>query len=286
MKPTPLDQIDVDLEHANSQEKEMSFLDHLEELRWHIIRVLLSIMLIGLVAFFMKSFVMETVILGPKNEDFVTYTQLCKFSHWVGLEDRACIKPPVFNVEFRKLTDPFFLHLKVSLFVGLILGFPYLLWELWRFISPGLYDEERKQARGVVLFGSILFLMGASFGYFVLCPFAINFFASYDLAEEIAKDFNIESYIQTVTSLVLAAGILFELPTVIYLLAKMGLIYPSTLRSYRKHAFVVVLVISAVITPADPFSQILVSIPVYILYEFSILLAERVEKQREQEALS
>lgn len=269
-------------ELVNSKEKEMSFFDHLEELRWHVIRVLVAIVVIGLAAFVFKGTVMS-VVLGPKQPDFFTYQKLCDLSHNLNLGEKGCIVPPKFELEYRKLSDAFFLHLKVSFFIGLIFAFPYLLWELWRFVSPGLYDHERKQTRGIVLFGSILFLSGAAFGYFFLAPFAINFFASYTLAEEIVRDFTIESYISTVTTLTFAAGMLFELPTVIFLLAKMGIVSSTTLREYRRHAIVGVLIVSAIITPADPFSQVFVSIPVYILYEFSILLAERVERKRAKE---
>lgn len=279
MKPTPKDQMFEEPEAANSNEKEMSFFDHLEELRWHVIRVLSSIAVFGLIAFFMKSTVMA-IILGPMQPDFLTYEKFCELSHFVGLGDRGCITPAQFTLEFRNLPDAFFLHLKVSFFIGLIFSFPYLLWELWRFISPGLYDHERNQTRGIVLFGSVLFLTGAAFGYFFLAPFGVNFFANYTLADVIVKDFTIESYISIVTSVTFAAGMLFELPIVILLLAKIGVLSSSILREYRRHAFVAVLIVSAILTPADPFSQVFVSIPVYFLYEFSILLAEREEKKR------
>ncbi len=267
---TPLDQV---------QETEMSFFDHLEELRWHIIRSLGAIAVFAFISFLAKGFIFDTIIFGPKNESFLTYQGFCSISHAIGLGDLMCLKPAQFTVANLEMAGQFLAHIKVSLIIGLIFGFPYAFWEIWRFIKPGLYDSEVRYTRGIVFFTSVLFSIGVIFGYFILSPFSINFFATYSISTEVNNVIALSSYMAIITTIVLATGIMFELPMVVYFLAKIGIITPEDMRLYRRHALIVILVISAIITPADVWTQVLIAVPVYFLYEFSILICRRVVKQ-------
>jgi sec-independent protein translocase protein TatC len=166
--------------------------------------------------------------------------------------------------------------------IGLIFAFPYVFWEIWRFISPGLYSEERKISRGAVFYVTLLFLTGVSFGYFVMAPLAVNFLSNYQVSELVTNEFDITSYVSTVSMLVLGSGILFQLPIVVYFLTKVGLVTPALMRTYRKHAIVVILALGALLTPPDPLSQILIAIPLFGLYEFSIMISGRVIRKQER----
>ena len=263
------------------QEAEMSFLEHLEELRWHIIRSFAAIAVISVIAFLSKSFVFETLILSPKSADFLTYKAFCGLSNFLHLEGMLCFQPVNFQVINLEMMGQFLIHLKVAVTIGFVLAFPYFFWEMWRFISPGLKAEEAQYSGLIVLSSSLLFMIGVSFGYFVLSPFSINFFASYSISPTVVNNIALASYISIITTLVLASGIMFELPIVVYFLSKLGLLTPEIMRSHRKHAVVVILLVAAIITPADIASQILVSIPVYFLYEISILVSAIVAKNME-----
>ncbi len=256
----------------------MSFIDHLEELRWHLIRSIIAILIISVVVFLFKSFIFDTVIFGPKRSDFITYEGFCKLSELLGLGQRMCIEPSEFVIQSINAQDQFLSHIKVALTLGFIFAFPYILWEIWQFIKPGLYDNEKKYTRGIVFFGSLLFLTGVAFGYFILAPFSINFFASYKVSEQVVNQFSLASYVSIVSTVILAAGIMFELPMIVYMLSKIGIVSPDMMRSYRKHAFVIILMIAAIITPADVWTQVLVTIPVYFLYEISVFISARVYK--------
>ena len=263
----PLDQIE--------DEVEMSFLDHLEELRWHLVRSLAAIMIFAVAAFLAKTLVFHTILLGPSRVDFWTYEMLCKLSDI--LQSKAlCIDELPFIIQSRKMTGQFSMHVTSSFVIGIICAFPYAFWEVWRFIKPGLYPKERKAARGATFFVSLLFLMGVTFGYFIVTPISINFLSNYQLDPTILNEFDIISYISTVITLVLACGILFQLPIVVYFLTKAGLITPQILRSYRRHAIIVILILGAMLTPPDPFSQILIAIPLLGLYQVSIFISARV----------
>lgn len=263
---------------------EMSFLDHLEELRWHLIRSTLAIVIVGLVAFLMKDFIFDTIIFGPKKPDFPTYGVFCKLSQWLGFSEAFCTTEPLFRVQSRVMAGQFSAHIWTSIWAGFILAFPYVLWEVWRFISPGLYEKERKHSRGFIIVASLLFFMGVLFGYYVVSPLSINFLGSYTVSDEVFNDIDLGSYIATVRASVLACGLIFELPIVIYFLTKVGLVTPEILRKYRKIALVLVLVLSAIITPPDVASQIIVAVPVLILYQVSIYISKvviRREAKRE-----
>jgi sec-independent protein translocase protein TatC len=262
---------------AEAEEKEMSFLDHLEELRWHIIRALISILVFSIMAFLAKKIVFHDIILAPSRPDFWTYKMLCKLGQLVNT-NVLCIDELPFIIQSRQMTGQFTMHITSSFVIGLILAFPYAFWELWRFISPGLYSKEKHIARGSVFFVTLLFLIGILFGYFVISPISINFLSNYQLDPSISNEFDIISYVSTITMLVLASGLMFQLPIIVYFFTKAGIVTPGFLRSYRKHSIVVILVISAIITPPDVMSQILIALPLILLYEISIIISKNVIK--------
>lgn len=257
---------------------EMSFLDHLEELRWHLIRSTMAVVGIGLVAFVMKDFIFDTVIFGPKKPDFPTYGIFCKLSKMLGFSEAFCGGEPLFRVQSREMAGQFSAHIWTSIWAGFIVGFPYILYEMWKFIGPGLYDNERKSARGFIFIASVLFFSGVLFGYYIVAPLSINFLGGYTVSKEVFNDIDLASYISTVRASVIACGLIFELPILIYFLTKVGLVTPEILRKYRKIALVVVLILSAVITPPDVASQIVVAVPILVLYQVSIYISARVIK--------
>jgi sec-independent protein translocase protein TatC len=271
----------LDQQHEHDR-NEMTFFDHVAELRNHLLRAALAIGVVGIVCFVNKDFVFNTLIFGPKNADFITYRVLCDFSHWAGAGETMCFTPPVFDLITRQLGEVLMQHLYVSFWLGIIGAFPYIFWEFWRFISPGLLDQERKAVRGVVAICTLLFLTGVSFGYFIIAPFSISFLAGYTLEGlEVAP--TLDSYVTYMTMFTLPTGLIFEMPILAYFLAKIGLIGPAFLRSNRRQALVVILIVAAIITPPDVVSQTLVTIPLYGLYEASILVVARVERRREKE---
>jgi sec-independent protein translocase protein TatC len=257
----------------------MSFLDHLEQLRWHLLRAISAVLIFTVAAFLAKSIVFGKVILGPSKVDFITYRALCNLSDWLGVSP-LCIDTLPFTIQSRQMTGQFSMHLTSSMVVGLIAAFPYIFWETWKFISPGLYDKERQAARGAVFFVSLLFFTGAAFGYFILAPLSINFLANYQLDPSILNEFDITSYVSTLTMLVLASAIMFQLPVVIYFLSMSGLVTAAMLRTYRRHAVVSILILAAVITPPDVISQVLIAMPILVLYEAGIMIAKRLEKKK------
>ena len=268
-------------QYQDEEEGGMSFLDHLEALRWHILRAVTAVLIFTVVAFIAKDFVFGVLILGPSKVDFFTYRVLCDLGNYFGIP-ALCINDLPFTIQSRQMTGQFSMHMTSSMVVGLIAAFPYLFYEVWRFISPGLYAKERNAARGAVFFVSFLFLSGALFGYYVLTPMSINFLANYQLDPSIANEFDITSYVSTLSMLVLASAIMFQLPVVVYFLSMSGLVTSKMLKSYRRHSIVVILIVSAIITPPDVVSQLLIAMPILVLYEVGILIAKRLEKQRAQ----
>lgn len=271
----------VALDQYNEEEESggMSFLDHLEALRWHVVRSAAAILIFTILAFLAKSIVFGIVILGPSKIDFITYRLFCDLGNYLGV-DALCIQKLPFTLQSREMTSQFSMHMTSSMVVGFIVAFPYIFWEVWRFISPGLYDKERNAARGAVFFVSFLFFLGATFGYFILSPLSINFLANYQLDASIINEFDISSYISTLTMLVLASAIMFQLPVVVYFLSKSGLVTSQMLMSYRRHSIVVILILSAIITPPDVISQVLIAMPILVLYEAGIWIAKRLEKEK------
>ena len=272
---------------AKKNANEMSFLDHLEELRWHLIRITISIFIGGIVAFIAKGFVFGTLIDGPKNPNFITYRILCKLSKTLGFDESFCVTEMPFEIITTGMADKFSIHIWTSITIGFVFAFPYILWEMWSFIKPALHAKERKYSKSFIFMGSLLFFIGVLFGYYIIAPLSVNFLGGYELIA--GDDFDakptIASYIALLRSVIIAGGLIFELPIIIYFLTKVGLVTPEFLRTYRKHALVVVLVVSAIITPPDIASQIVVAIPVLILYQVSIYISKVVIKNQKKEAL-
>lgn len=260
---------------GSSQEKEMSFLEHLEELRWHLIRSTLAVLVLALLAFVFKRFIFDVLIFGPSRSDFLTYTTFCNLSRSLGMES-FCFQEMPFSIQSRRMAGQFSTHLWTSIYAGIIVGFPYILYEFWRFISPGLKENERKTSRGFIVIASILFFLGVLFGYYLITPLTINFLGNYQVSEQVMNQFDLESYISVVRTSVLASGIIFELPIIMYILTKVGIVTPEILRKYRKISIVLILVLSAAITPPDVASQVIVAIPILILYEISIYISKFV----------
>lgn len=259
--------------------QEMSFIDHLEALRWHIIRSAIAIVVFTLAAFLAKDFLFHDLILGPSRGDFWTYRAFCSFGQWINAES-LCIGEPTFDLQNRQMSGQLTMHISTSFVVGLALAFPYTFWEIWRFVKPGLYPHEQANSRGAVFFVSVLFIVGLLFGYYIAAPLSINFLASYQLDATIENQIDLQSYISTLTTMSLSCAFVFELPMIVFFLAKAGLITPEIMRLYRKHAIVVILIVAAVITPPDISAQIIVTIPIVLLYELSINIARVVGRNR------
>ncbi|WP_339698571.1 twin-arginine translocase subunit TatC [uncultured Marixanthomonas sp.] len=270
------------LENPNSG-MEMSFLDHLEELRWHLIRSTVAVVIVATLAFIAKDFIFDVLLFGPKSANFPTYKLLCKAAQFIGM-DSFCFDELPFRIQSRTMSGQFSAHIWTSITAGIIVAFPYIVYEFWKFISPGLMPNERKNSRGFIFIASFLFFIGVLFGYYVITPLSINFLGSYRVSEEVFNDFDLSSYISLVRASVLASGLIFQLPIVIYFLTKVGLVTPEILRKYRKFALVIVLIISAVITPPDIASQVIVAVPVVILYEISIYISKAVLRKQAKEA--
>jgi len=256
----------------------MSFLDHLEDLRWHLLRSVIAILLAGVAAFVAKDFVFDVLLFGPKNNDFLTYRLLCQVSNFLGFDDSFCISELPFRIQSRTMAGQFSAHVWTSITLGFVIAFPYVIYQFWKFISPGLYTYERKTASGFIGVSSLLFFMGVLFGYYVVTPLSVRFLGTYTVSSEVFNDFDLSSYTALIRASVLASGLIFELPILIYFLTKVGLVTPELMRKYRKISLVLVMFLSAVITPPDVASQIIVAIPVLILYELSIFISKRVIK--------
>ncbi|WP_298472484.1 twin-arginine translocase subunit TatC [uncultured Maribacter sp.] len=267
-----------------SATQEMSFLDHLEELRWHLIRSTLAVVIIGSIAFLMRGFIFDTVIFGPKKMDFPTYRLFCDIATYLGFDSDFCADKLPFTIQSRLMSGQFSAHIWTSIWAGFIIGFPYILYEMWKFISPGLYEKERRNSKGFIFIASFLFFLGVLFGYYIVAPLSINFLGTYQVSKEVLNEFDLSSFIATVRSSVIACGILFELPIIIYFLTKIGLVTPEIMRKYRKIALVVVLILSAIITPPDVASQVIVAVPVLILYQVSIHISSYVMKKEAKKA--
>ena len=265
--------------NKNSEPGEMHFLDHLEALRWHLVRSAGAVVVFALLAFVNKSILFDSIILGAKNPDFLTYRALCFLSEKVDID--FCIREVPFTLINIDMSGQFTTHIYVSFIAGFVMAFPYFLWEMWRFIKPALSSREINHSRGVVFFSSLLFLAGVSFGYFIISPLSVNFLGSYQISEQVANQISLSSFISTVTMLTLATGVVFELPIVIYFLSKFGLVTPAFLKLYRRHAMVVILIVAALITPSpDITSQIMVAIPLFLLYEIGIWVSAVVLKNK------
>jgi len=263
-------------------QNELSFLGHLEILRWTLIRSALSVLLVGSIAFMMKDFIFNKIILLPKDASFITYRFLCSVSKQFGTQG-LCIDQIPFIVQSRTMAGQFSAHIWTSITAGFILAFPFILWEIWKFIKPGLYPKERKNAKSFIIISSFLFFLGVLFGYYVITPLSINFLGAYRVADEVHSNIDLSSYIGLLRASVLSAGLIFEMPIIIYFLTKMGLVTPEFLKKYRKYALVLVLILSALITPPDVISQIIVAIPMMILYQVSITISRIIIRKEKKE---
>ncbi len=274
---------DQDFDSEVDEGQEMTFLEHLEELRWHIIRAFGSIVVFAILAWVYREWIYGTVILGPSKPEFWTYRMMCKLGHMIGA-DGLCVEAINFKLQNIEVGGQFKMALTTAGIVGLLFAFPYAFWEIWRFVKPGLKFSEKKAARGAVFFVTFLFFTGVLFGYYVVTPLVVNFLANFTLDESIVNEFNIVSYISTIATLTLACGVAFQLPIVVFVLSKVGILTPAFMREYRKHSVIVILIVAAIITPSpDIFSQVIVALPLFVLYEVGILVSARIERQRREE---
>lgn len=258
--------------NKSENEDELGFFDHLEILRWHIIRSLVSIIVFAVIFFIAKDFTFKTIVFGPKKPDFITYQLMCK------LAPSVCVTPPELNLITRELGEQIYVQMSVSFWMGLICSFPYIFWEFWRFVKPGLYPNERKSIGGIVFYCSFLFFLGVSFGYFVIAPFGITWLGSYTVGTEAVNSPTLASYVGYLTMFTIPTGIIFELPIIAYFLGKIGIISSSFLAKFRRQAVLIIFIVAAIVTPPDVVTQILIGIPLLLLYEVSILVLKRLEK--------
>ena len=269
-----------------AEEKEMAFLDHLEELRWHVVRAVAVVFICMIAAFIFVPWIFENIVFAPAKLDFPAFKYMCELGKLTGLEE-LCVTELPFKIQSRNMTGQFMMSLTAAFVIGLIVSFPYVVWELWSFVKPGLQTKERKFSKGAVFAVSFLFLLGVGFGYYILSPMTIWFLATYSISSMIVNEFDITSYVSTLASLILGCGLLFQFPMVIYFLSKVGIVTPQLMRKYRKHSIVVILVLGAIITPSgDPFSLTVISLPLYMLFEISIYISSVVvrRKQKAEEA--
>ena len=264
----------------SSSHDNMSFLEHLEELRWHIIRSLIAIISAGFICFLMKDFIFDTIIFGPKKMDFPTYKFLCQAATFIEVKTTFCGDEFPFIVQNRTMAGQFSAHVMTSIISGFIISFPYILYEFWKFISPGLLEKEKAKSRGFIFISSMLFFIGVLFGYYIISPLSINFLGTYQVSSQVLNEIDLGSFISLVRSSAIASGIIFELPIIIYFLTKAGVVTPESLIKYRKYALVLVLVLAAIITPPDVASQIIVAIPIVVLYQVSIFISRIVVKNQ------
>ena len=263
---------------------EMSFIDHLEELRWHIIKAVIAILIGAIIVFIYSDYIVDKIILGPAHQDFITYTWFCKMSRFLGIGDTLCFGSVAVSFLSTKMTEQFLATFTIAFVGGFILAFPYIFWEFWKFLKPALSQKEIKKTRGLIFWVSFLFFAGVAFGYYILTPFMINFYFNYKLSPLIEIKPTFSDYLENLVYTTVGIGVLFQMPLLIMVLAKIGIITAKFLRKYRRHAFVIILIAAAIITPStDPFSLTIVTIPLYLLYEASIIIASRINKSKQKE---
>lgn len=265
-----------------SEEKVMTFWDHLDELRKHIIRSIIAIIVLAIVAFLNREFVFDYVILGPSSSDFITNRLLCKLGELLSV-NALCIDDMKLQIININMSGQFLTHMYISIVAGFIFSFPYILWEIWLFVKPAMHENERKYSQGGVFISTILFLMGILFSYYLIVPLTVNFLGTYQVSKEVLNQISLSSYISTVVSVTFAVGVVFELPILVYFLTKIGLLTPMFMKKNRKYMYVILLILSAIITPPDMFSQVLVVVPLIGLYELSIGVSNRIYKKTQME---
>ena len=269
---------------AKKNVNEMSFLDHLEDLRWHLIRIVMAVVIVATFAFIFSRYIFQDIVFAPIYMDFPTYHYLCEIAQLLKVDSTFCNEEMPLIIQNRTMAGQFSADIWTAILGGFLISFPYIIYELWKFISPGLHENERKHSRGFIIISSVLFFVGVLFGYYVITPLSINFLATYSISDLVENQIDISSFIGLVRSSVLAAGLVFELPIIIYFLTKVGLITPQILKKYRKYALVLVLVLSAIITPPDIASQVIVAIPILILYQVSIYISRIVVRNQKRKA--
>jgi sec-independent protein translocase protein TatC len=258
---------------------EMSFIEHLEALRWHLIRSFVAVLGVTILAFVFKDILFDQIIFAPAQPDFWTNRTMCLLAERFNMP-MLCINSTPIRIQNIQMSGQFTTHLWVAFLSGVIVAFPYVFWEIWRFIKPALYEKESRYSQGAIVVVSLLFGVGVLFGFYIIAPMSISFLTTYQVSASVENIVSLNSYISTVTSIVFSAGVLFELPIFIYFLAKIGIVSADFLKKYRRHAIVVVFILAAIITPPDVVSQIMVSLPLLVLYEISIVVARRIERKR------
>lgn len=270
------------LKKLTPEGEEMTFIDHLEALRWHIVRSLLAVLIFAIFIFIKIDWVFDRVITGPLQNDFVSYLGFCRLSHFLHLGDALCMPPINVKMQTTEFSSQFMSSITIAFVGGFIAAFPYIFWEIWRFIKPALTPAEMKSTRGSIFYVSLFFFTGAAFGYFLLGPFTFNFLSNYTLgtAKILETKPTLNDYLENLVNIIIGCGLAFELPVLSFVLTKMGLITPAFLKAYRKYAIVIILVIAAVITPSpDWSSQMLVFIPLFLLFQLSIGVSKRAYKE-------
>jgi sec-independent protein translocase protein TatC len=268
-------------EKGKNLEAEMSFFDHLDVLRKHLIRASLAIVFFTIIAFSFYDFIFDKIVMGPKSPEFWTYRMMCALTERFNLGPDFCITKIPFNIINTEMAGQFTLQLNSSLMIGIVLGFPYLLFEIWLFVKPALHEKERKSASGFTFYATLLFIVGILFGYYIIAPLSISFLAGYSVSDVIDNQITIDSYLSTVATLTIGSGIIFELPIIIFILSKLGVMTPKFMRSSRRYATVLILIIAAIVTPTpDLLTMLTVSFPLFLLYEVSIYISARVERRK------
>ncbi len=283
MKPKGIGQIKTIKERDGTSEAEMSFFDHLDVLRSHLIRASIAIVIFTLLAYAYYNFIFEEIIMAPGRVDFWTYRMMCAAVEKFNLGTEFCVTKLNYEIINTELGGQFTLQLNSSLMIGVVMGVPYLLFEIWRFVKPALHENERQSATGFVFWASLLFITGLLFGYYIVTPLSINFLANFEVSKIISNKVTIDSYFSIIATLSIGSAITFELPTIIFILSKLGIMTPQFMRSSRRYSTVLILIIAAIVTPTpDLIIMLTVSFPLFLLYELSIFISAIVEKKKKK----
>lgn len=261
----------------------MSFLGHLEELRWRLVKSAISVIAVAVVIFIFTEPIVQTVFMNMKEADFITYKFLCDLGYKIGMGDGMCIETiQIKSIQSLDMTGQFNTNMYMALIGGVIVAFPFIFWQMWGFVRPALKEKELNVSKGVIFWASVLFFLGIGFGYFLISPLCVQFFGNYKILDNVDNNFRINSYLSMITTTTFLTGLFFELPVVIYIATKLGLVTPELLKKYRRHAIVVVLILSALITPPDVISQVMVAIPIMLLYESGIYVSKAVVRRKQE----
>jgi sec-independent protein translocase protein TatC len=269
---------------SSEPKAEMSFIEHIDELRKHLFRSVVAIVLGAIVMAVYNNFIVKKILMGPTHSEFPTYVYLCKFGQYLGLGNKLCLSEINVKMQSNAVAGQFSVYLNIILIGGFIIAFPYVFWQFWKFVKPALKTNELRGTRGVIFWVSTLFFIGVLFGYFIVAPYTINFFANFSLDDNIQNFWTIASYFNTMVPLILGSGIAFQLPLVLYFLAKVDVVSAAFLKKYRKHAVLIIVIATSIITPPDMLSTVICSIPLVLLYEISIFLCRKVEKKKQKDA--